>query len=662
MPDADYEDLQLRIDRDADGVYRVLAMAPDGRTVRGTFTPPLDDLELDDFVLRVGLARRRGGSGEDRIAEIKELGSALFESLMKDDIGTVYHSARAAAAERLRGLRITLRLSGSPELMRLPWEFLYKRPRFIAQSTRTPVVRSLDVDTALSPRKVELPLRVLGVVSSPTGYDELDADAERANLERALGRLIDAGLVELTWLDRATLGELGRRIAEPDDIHVLHYIGHGAYDSRTESGVLVLETPQGRAHDVSGEDLGAMLQDEESLRLVVLNACEGARTSHIDPFSGVATSLVGFDIPAVIGMQFEITDDAAIAFSDSLYAGLARGLPIDSAMAPARRAIVGAMKESEFATPVLYLRGQDSRLFDIVDAPTEARVQQLQETGVTGARGDANPVGEVPTAVAGRAIPDDAEAPSGSASPSAGAGQVDDPSTMHEEHRAEQASEPPEGAASESRDRSTTPPAAGATPRTKLSIAAAFAASTLLAVSALLLFIGATDESYFYVRDDSLLIPGFLIEAIGLAVLAVHHLVLSGRRGVPIGVLYALAATSSLLVAFLIAGPPASLVAAALIHGAGGVAVLVAGVLLLRSTGRDGPRSVATSTQAVLVMAGGGLVVLAEIVVSGGRGVLGAGPLSSMNFLWPLGGLGIAVGYSIAAVTQIRALRQVPEE
>ena len=210
--------------------------------------------------------------------------------------------------------------------MRLPWEFLYKRPRFIAQSTQTPVVRALDVDSAMRPQTMQLPLRILAMVSSPTGYPELDADAERRNLERALEGPSRAGLVELTWLERATLGELGRRISEPDEVHVLHYIGHGAYDEATESGVLVLETPQGRAHDVSGEDIGAMLQDETSLRLVVLNACEGARTSHVDPFSGVATSLVNFDIPAVIGMQFEITDDAAIAFSESLYTGLARGL------------------------------------------------------------------------------------------------------------------------------------------------------------------------------------------------------------------------------------------------------------------------------------------------------------------------------------------------
>ncbi|MFD4420271.1 CHAT domain-containing protein [Agromyces sp. NPDC058484] len=377
-----YDDLELRVDRDTGGAYAVVATAPDGRSARGSFTSPVTDDELDDFVLRVGLARRRRSGPDDRMGAMEAFGSSLFDALIRDEVSTVYHSARAAASGRDRGLRITLRLSGAPELMRLPWELLYQRPRFLAQSIQTPVVRTLDVDSALRPQTITLPLRILGVVSSPTGFTELDADAERHNLQRALQRLIDAGLVELSWLDRPTLGELARRVAESDDIHVLHYIGHGAYDEETESGIVILESPLGRAHDVTGQQLGAMLQDELSLRLVILNACEGARSSRIDPFSGVATSLVEFDIPAVVAMQFEITDDAAIAFSDSLYTGLAQGMPIDAAIAPARRAIVGAMREAEFATPVLYLRSGDAVLFDV--AASDEGSGQREEAGEGG--------------------------------------------------------------------------------------------------------------------------------------------------------------------------------------------------------------------------------------------------------------------------------------
>jgi hypothetical protein len=305
----EYDDLKLEFERRNGGSYTVIAESSDGRRVRGSFTPPLNDEELDDLVRDVGLVRRARRSEQGRLKEIEEFGSELFAGLVREQVAVVFEAARSAAENRERGLRITLNMSGAPELMRLPWEFLYRRPRFLSQSVSTPVVRSLDLESARRPQEVQLPLRILGMVSSPSGYPELDADEERRKLEEALSRLRDDGLVELEWLERATLEEFGRRVAEPDEIHIVHYIAHGAYDETTESGILVLETPQGRAKDVAGRTLGSMLQDEESLRLVVLNSCEGARTSRIDPFSGVAASLLEFDIPAVVAMQFEVTDE-----------------------------------------------------------------------------------------------------------------------------------------------------------------------------------------------------------------------------------------------------------------------------------------------------------------------------------------------------------------
>lgn len=105
------------------------------------------------------------------------------------------------------------------------------------------------------------------------------------------------------------------------------------------------------------------------MRLAVLNSCEGARTSHVEPFSGVAARLVECGVPAVVGMQFEITDDAAITFSERFYTSLAQGFPVDAALAQARKAIFAAGSDIEFGTPVLFLRGADARLFDIEQGP-----------------------------------------------------------------------------------------------------------------------------------------------------------------------------------------------------------------------------------------------------------------------------------------------------
>ena len=141
----EYDELQLRLER-AEVGYRVLALAPDGRRGRGRFVPPVSDTELDDFVTRVGLVKR--SRGRDVSADIEEFGAKLYEALVQDEIAAVFQAADTAAADRDRGLRVTLVMSGAPELMRLPWEYLYRRPRFLAQSARTPVVRSLDSPTA----------------------------------------------------------------------------------------------------------------------------------------------------------------------------------------------------------------------------------------------------------------------------------------------------------------------------------------------------------------------------------------------------------------------------------------------------------------------------------------------------------------------------------
>ena len=107
------------------------------------------------------------------------------------------------------------------------------------------------------------------------------------------------------------------------------------------------------------------MSDHPALRLAVLNACEGARSDLQDPFAGVAQTLVQQGIPAVIAMQFEITDIAAIIFAKDFYASIVDGFPVDAALAEARKAIYGQPNPFEWATPVLYMRSTDGTLFHV---------------------------------------------------------------------------------------------------------------------------------------------------------------------------------------------------------------------------------------------------------------------------------------------------------
>ncbi len=373
MPDGvlEYDELQLRIAPSDKERYHVVALGPDRSSADHRFAKPLESVELENFILRIGFPRKKKRGYRSKGMEYaREFGAKLFDALVAEGIREVYVGACKLAAEHDRGLRVTLYLTDVPELMVIPWEFLYDSSQraFLSQSIYSPVVRCLDLRSVRKPRRVTLPLRVLALASSPAGFEPLDIPKERAKLRKALDPLRRKGMVELEWLRRSTLEELNRRISQPDDVHVLHYIGHGEYDARSRSGVLFLEDKAGNAHEVAGEDLCTVLRDERSLRLVVLNSCEGARTAESDPFAGVATSLVGCQIPAVVAMQVEITDDAAIVFAESLYRSIAQEYTIDAAVAQTRKAIVSAGHETEFGTPVLFLRSGDARLFEIEPA------------------------------------------------------------------------------------------------------------------------------------------------------------------------------------------------------------------------------------------------------------------------------------------------------
>jgi formylglycine-generating enzyme required for sulfatase activity len=117
-----------------------------------------------------------------------------------------------------------------------------------------------------------------------------------------------------------------------------------------------------------------LLADHYPLRLVLLNACEGARGSDRDIFSSTAAILVQRGLPAVLAMQYEITDRAAIEFSRTFYEAIADRYPVDAAVAEARIAVnIGITNTLEWGTPVLYMRSPDGVLFGISQETEERR-------------------------------------------------------------------------------------------------------------------------------------------------------------------------------------------------------------------------------------------------------------------------------------------------
>ena len=302
---------------------------------------------------------------------VREAGQVLFAGLLgTGEVAGRYRAAAAVAAERGEGLRVVLRID-TPVLAGLPWEAMYDQATGTYVCRQNQLVRHVPVASVPAPLRVRPPLRILGVVSSPRGLPALDVEKEQDQLARALTRPARQGLAELHWAPTATWADLHDELLD-GEWHVLHFIGHGDFDPEWDEGVLALTREDGRADLVAAHRLTDLLRQARPMpRLVVLNSCSGAAAGVSDLFSGTAAALVRGGVSAVAAMQYEISDPAAVAFARGFYSAIARGRGVDDAVSSGRVAILGLSDRTlEWVTPVLYLRGHETRLFT-VPAPAE---------------------------------------------------------------------------------------------------------------------------------------------------------------------------------------------------------------------------------------------------------------------------------------------------
>ncbi|HEX8600728.1 MAG TPA: tetratricopeptide repeat protein [Chloroflexia bacterium] len=411
MADFSYLNFDVQIQR-ADGGYRLVVEAPSGESIRAPFELPFSELELENFMLKAGPTRRGVRRVEtSEVDAAKRFGEKLYAALFTADVRSALQSSLDQARQRGEsgqdrvGVRLRLRLVDVPELSGVPWEYIYNPAlnRFLALSTETPLVRYLDMPERIRPLQVVQPLRVLVMLPAPSDYPALDVEQEWLNLKTTLADLQQAGLVELELLEVSTLTGLQRQLRR-NNYHIFHFIGHGAFDRNAADGLLILEDEDGRGRAVSGQDMALLLHDHASLRLAVLNACEGALSALDDPFAGVAQSLVQGGLPAVIAMQFEITDRAAIVFAHEFYRAMSDGYPVDAALTEARKVMLTESRGSglEWGTPVLYMRSPDGRIFNL-----EKRPQPAAAIGSTpdGTQAEAPRRHEEPTSVARKQEP-----------------------------------------------------------------------------------------------------------------------------------------------------------------------------------------------------------------------------------------------------------------
>ena len=293
-----------------------------------------------------------------------EAGVLLFEALFQEPMNEALILAEAEARnDPNTGVRIRLSFDllhpRTADVAALPWELMRRRgDQPLAAAMQTTIVRSVNVPKPIKPRPRVGPLRMLVIRSNPSGTGALNLGREGKDLLDALKRLDGIVVDEVSAPVQEAITDQLRKA----DYHVVHYMGHGQFDA-DRGGLLLLEKEDGTPHRVSASIFANWLKDEP-LRLVFLNACETGTTPDTlgaHPFAGVAAALIQSNVPAVVAMQFPISDDAAIRFARTFYKCVAEGLPIDAAVSEGRKALFND-EAAEWATPVLYLRTDDGNL------------------------------------------------------------------------------------------------------------------------------------------------------------------------------------------------------------------------------------------------------------------------------------------------------------
>lgn len=378
-----YQDFDLYVWREGDQYKAEVRGSPVGASEKVLLHFQFGNEPLENLLLRLenaiykGRGYRNGplSSSEDQI--LRQFGQEVFGAVFRTG-GSIAEtfSASRKMLDREGGdivLRLCLHIE-PPELAMLPWEYLFdgsarenEEQNYLCLRKRSPLLRFLG---ARGPgvKPVSGPLRILGMIANPKvdGFAPLDTEAERHRIEQAL-KDIKKTQVQLEWVRGGSTDDLLDRI-DAGPWHVFHFIGHGGVSRSVDpatgvdrsTGYVAMQDGLGGAVKVEASQLGMMLEGAASLRLAVLNCCDGASRG----LSSTGATLVSTGVPMVVAMQFPISDGAAAGFAGTFYKSLVSGNPVESALTSARK-YVRTKSNLEWGIPVLYTRSGSTVLFDV---------------------------------------------------------------------------------------------------------------------------------------------------------------------------------------------------------------------------------------------------------------------------------------------------------
>ncbi len=287
--------------------------------------------------------------------DLIQFGSDLFETLFQGEVRRLYDEARSRQQNRKLDIVLTSMIDWIAEK---PWEFAYDATRdsFLATEEVHLIRNVLTAVPACDVLPEHGPLRILVAAAQPIGEGSLSTDEEIQVIRRGFEPLVDAEIVTIDVIPRATPGRMLSRLST-GNYHIVHIIGHGTFDEITEQGVLLFEDEAGGKIPLSARSVREIFC-KRGVSLVFLNSCQSGSGGRHHFNRGVAQSLVSHGMPAVVANQYSVLDTSATTFAQHFYWALAQGMTLGQSACDARIAVNCSMQGEliDWAVPVIYAR------------------------------------------------------------------------------------------------------------------------------------------------------------------------------------------------------------------------------------------------------------------------------------------------------------------
>ena len=311
------------------------------------------------------------------LAALQPAGQSLYHCLAVGDVARLAADVLLEARAARQPAQFELRFDPDQvALAQHPWEIIADDlGQFLVRDGLVDVTRYVTYPQP--PPALSMVFRdktLLRVVSQPTQLPPL-AIGELPLSCQMLAHATFESLSEKLLIERLALwglqfdghGALVQRCPQCDTINMLDApmcaVCGAQLSGASQVGVLAFES-NGSIEWVPAQELGSILYNAQ-VQLAMLLACETARLAGQWMFSGLAPSLMLAGVPAVIGMQYPVSDRFANSFAISFYKALLRQNDVLVALRVARQMNVRAA----WYSPVLYLRHRKTTPADEVIRP-----------------------------------------------------------------------------------------------------------------------------------------------------------------------------------------------------------------------------------------------------------------------------------------------------